>query len=283
MLQNLILLLLICVGRLNNVFGEIKQVCEFVIIIPSYNNEKYCMENLDSVCYQISTKPYQIIYINDCSSDNTGSLVDAYVKDHHLEEKVRVIHNKERLGSGIANIYHVIHNYIDDHKIVVIVDGDDWLAHNNVLTRLEDYYQDPDVWMTHSKLKYIPSEVVEGEPIPTWMYHENKVREKLEFAQMLALRTFKAALFKKVNKTDLFYMDKFMTVAWDTAFCIPMIEMCAPKSSNEKSHYVYIDEILYYYRINTPINDFRIQPRYVDEVDAYIRKLNCYSSIDQLS
>ena len=38
---------------------------EFVILITSYNNEKYAEANLASVCHQRSTKPYTIIYVND--------------------------------------------------------------------------------------------------------------------------------------------------------------------------------------------------------------------------
>ena len=34
---------------------------EFVIFIPSYNNEKYALENLASVCHQNSSKPYHVI------------------------------------------------------------------------------------------------------------------------------------------------------------------------------------------------------------------------------
>ncbi len=33
-------------------------------------------------------------------------------------------------------------------EIVVLVDGDDFLAHAEVLTRLNTIYQDPDVWLT---------------------------------------------------------------------------------------------------------------------------------------
>ena len=34
---------------------------EFVILVTSYNNEKYARRNLDSLIHQRSTFPYQII------------------------------------------------------------------------------------------------------------------------------------------------------------------------------------------------------------------------------
>lgn len=256
--------------------------CEFVIIIPSYNNEKYAEENLNSACFQKSTNPYQIYYINDCSADKTGEVVDNYVESHSLEDRVKVIHNKERLGSGIANIYNTIHNFVDDNKIVVILDGDDLFPDDQVLMTLENYYKNPDVWMTHSMLKYIPTEVIEGEKVPDSIYKKNIIREKNKWECMTALRAFRAPLFKKIKKEDLFYEGKFMTVSWDVAFCIPMIEMCASKCSLGNSHYVFIDDILYIYRIDTPINDSKLKRQLQHDVEAYIRQLAPYEPLKRL-
>ena len=56
---------------------------EFVILITSYNNEKYARRNLDSVVNQRSSKPYQILVIDDGSTDATGKIMDKYVKKHN--------------------------------------------------------------------------------------------------------------------------------------------------------------------------------------------------------
>jgi glycosyltransferase involved in cell wall biosynthesis len=254
---------------------------EFVIVIPSYNNKNYYRENLDSACFQTSTHPYQVIYIDDCSPDNTGALVEEYVNKNKLESKVKIIHNEQRLGSGIANIYHAIHAYVEDHKIVVILDGDDTFPHNRVLSTLETYYANPDVWMTHSLQKYVPNQYIEGDPVPDWIYEETSVRE-LEWVSMTALRTFRAALFKKIDRQDLFYKGQFMTVSWDIAFCLPMIEMCASACSCGYSHYVFINEVLYHYHINNPINDFRTKKQLQIEVEKYIRLLPPYKPLPNL-
>ena len=36
---------------------------EFVIFVPSYNNEKYALGNLVSVCNQKSTNPYHVVLV----------------------------------------------------------------------------------------------------------------------------------------------------------------------------------------------------------------------------
>lgn len=268
---------------------------EFVIIIPSYKNERFVERNLDSVCWQKSTNPYHIIYINDCSPDKTGTLVESYIKKHHIEDRVTLINNPQRLGSGIANIYNAIHTFVDDHKIVAILDGDDLLPHNDVLMKLESTYKNPDVWMTYSKLKFYDTDDfvlrsfgkgVAGEKIEDRIYRGAKINERIireECPWITALRTFKAALFKKIKKKDLYYEDKFMTVAWDHAFCIPMLEMCASKCSLGYSHCVFIDEILYLYRMNSGLHDHLTKSKLQTEVEAHIRQnLKPYTPLDTL-
>ena len=217
--------------------------CEFAIIIPSYNNEKYVEDNLDSVCWQASSNPYHIYYVNDCSTDSTRECVEAYIKKNKLEDKITLITNKVNIGGG-ANIYNTVHKYIADNKVVAILDGDDLFPHNNVLMTLERYYEDPEIWMTYGILRSFPDQVIWGEEIPEWILQENQIRKH---AWITALRTFKSALFKKVKEEDFYYKGAFMEVTWDLAFVLPMLEMCLPENDVGKRHSVLINEVLYLY------------------------------------
>ena len=165
---------------------------EFVIVIPSYNNEKWAEDNLRSACFQKSSRPFEVIYINDCSTDRTGEIVDEYVKKNNLESFVTIIHNNENVGQ-LANWYNTIHNYIPDHKIVVNLDGDDLLAHDEVLLTLEEYYRDPSIWLTYGSAIAHPSGkhlryMTQG--IPNRIFLDNGLRNYRFVAQHL--RTFKA-------------------------------------------------------------------------------------------
>ncbi len=255
-----------------SLFG--RQKSEFALIIPSFNNADYYVENLDSACWQESTNPYHIYYINDCSTDDTGKLVAQYIEDNKLQDKVTLINNDINIGGG-ANIYNTIHKYISDDKIVVILDGDDLFPHNNVLLTLEDYYSNPDVWLTYGILKTFPEASYMGEEIEEYIFTENLIRQK---GWCSALRSFKARLYKKIKVEDFYYKGEFMKVTWDLAFMLPMIEMC----NGTKRHCVYIDEVLYLYRVNTTLNDFRIRNDLQKEVDRYIRTLKPYNSLQEL-
>ena len=66
------------------------------IVTPVYNTEKYLRECIQSVINQ--TYPHwELILINDCSSDNSKKIVDEFVK---LDTRIISIENEVNLGSG---------------------------------------------------------------------------------------------------------------------------------------------------------------------------------------
>ena len=180
-----------------------------VIIIPSYNNEKWVDKNLESVFEQEYTN-YRVIYINDTSKDNTIVMVKDFLNkkeipfniDHEPngEEKpfFSLIDNRERQGA-LANLYHAIWS-CDDNEIIVTVDGDDWLYKPTVLKELNHVYTHKNVWITHGYLTPYPygtSNYCYCKPIPNEVVKNNTFRD---YHCSTHLRTFYAWLFKKNKK-----------------------------------------------------------------------------------
>src|ERR1700737_4705415 len=58
-----------------------------VIVIPSYNNEKWYEKNLHSVLNQHYSN-YRILYVNDNSKDGTGFLIEKYLKELNVDYRV---------------------------------------------------------------------------------------------------------------------------------------------------------------------------------------------------
>ena len=262
-----------------------------VIVIPSYNNEKWCMENLDSVLHQEYSN-YRIVYVNDNSSDNTAMMVEEQLKkfdvDYHvfdfetpssnITEVVEsfiakmhqerhfftLVNNKKRAGA-LANLYRMIHS-CDDNEIVVTVDGDDWLSNERVLKILNETYHSGEIWFTHGTLKEYPwGHVAWSEPFPRHIIEEKTFRK---FKCPSHLRTFYAWLFKKIKLEDFLYNDEFFPMAWDMAIMYPLAEMA------EERH-AFIKDVLYIYNMSNPINDNRVNAQLQNDLDAVIRsKIN---------
>ncbi|MFV0530344.1 MAG: glycosyltransferase family 2 protein [Flavobacteriales bacterium] len=100
------------------------------IIVPIYNVEKYLPKCLDSLLNQTFKGNYELILINDGSTDNSGKIVDDYKKKY--PDKIKVIHKKNE-GQGIARNIGI--DYAKG-KYLMFVDSDDWVKPN----MLEDMY-----------------------------------------------------------------------------------------------------------------------------------------------
>ncbi len=277
-----LILLALCAAINPSLWAETKAKAqpEFVILVLSYNNEKYVRDNMRWVCYQNSSRPYQVICVNDCSSDKTGELMEKYVREHSdMKAEVKIIHNTERKGMT-RNTYETIHDHISDHKIVVKCDGDDVLANNNVLMRLEKEYKKPHIWLTYGQAVRIPGGELLSKKIPEQVFFENSHR-KWGFTAV-ALRTFKAKLFKKIKKEDLMHEGRFYWMSGDEAYMFPMLEMSSPVDKNGINHTVFIPNILYFYNVVNPLNDHAVNKPLQTELAKIIRSKPSYKPIAEL-
>ena len=99
---------------------KLNMIPMFSIIIPVYNVERYLSECLESVFRQtIDKEKYEIVLVDDGSTDSSGSLCDSYKSDN-----VIVIH-KQNEGLGYARNTGVSHAR---GKYIIFLDSDDYWA-----------------------------------------------------------------------------------------------------------------------------------------------------------
>jgi glycosyltransferase involved in cell wall biosynthesis len=208
----------------------------FVVFIATYNNETWAKINLESVFCQ-TYQNYRILCIEDHSKDNTKKIIEDYIKEKRFENKITFIANKERKGK-LLNVYEGI-NSCKPNEIIVFVDGDDFLAHKNVLLHLSNIYKDPNVWVTYGQFRYYPS-FIKGfaKQIPDSIIEQNKIRNYRWVTTHL--KTFYAGLFHKIKKEDFMYNGQFFFCNEDQAYMKAMIEMAG-------KHSKFIDEVIYVY------------------------------------
>lgn len=238
----------------------------FVIVVPSYKNVRWCQKNLHSVLNQ-KYQNYRVIYTDDNSPDGTFEKVSSIVKSSGKAEKFTLIHNTTRIGA-LQNLYNMIHS-CDDDEIIITLDGDDWLANENVLTKLNNYYSNEDVWMTYGQYQNYPDERIGiAEQIPDSIIKNHSYR-KYKWCSS-HLRTFYAWLFKQIKLEDFKYENKFMFMAWDMTMMFPMLEMSG-------THSKFIPDILYTYNLENPINDHKVNVALQQKLDRYVRGMPAYA------
>ena len=245
---------------------------EFVIVVPSHNNERFCVQNLKSIAQQ--TYPHwHLFYINDASSDRTGLIVDDFIKSGGLAPRCTIVHNKKRKGS-LANICETIHK-IAPYKVIVMVDGDDRLANPAVLETLASVYADKNIWLTYGNFVSEPGGWGSCcEPVPSCISSTRTFRSyRWVFGH---LRTFYAKLFQLIKIEDFQRKGVFFPMVGDMAFMFPMAEMAS------RGHIRFIPDTLYIYNVANPINDHKVNPSQLQNLDKQIRHMHPYQALDKL-
>lgn len=240
-----------------------------VILIPSYNNRQWYKHNLVSLCAQ-DYHDFRAIYVDDCSADGTGDLVEKFIADNNLAHRIHLIRNPVRIGA-MHNLYNTIHR-CDDDEIVIILDGDDWFAHNGVLKKIDAIYSDPNCWMTYGRYVSWPDNMPgHSRQIPSHIIDTNNFREYEWCASHL--RSFYAWLFKLIKEQDLISpCGNFYRMAWDQAMMFPMLEMSGHRAK-------FISDVLYIYNAANPINDSRVNRELQRTLERVIRLQKRYDRL----
>ena len=71
------------------------------IIIPAYNSEKYIKKCLDSILEQ-TYKNYEIIIVNDGSTDNTSKIIDEYKNEYEFIKVINISNHGQGYARNIA-------------------------------------------------------------------------------------------------------------------------------------------------------------------------------------
>ena len=91
------------------------------IITPLYNGERFIAETIESVLSQ-TYKNWELIIINDCSTDNSLDIVNKYA---YKDTRIKVI-NLKRNG-GPVNAWNVAFDYIEGRYLSFLDSDDIWI------------------------------------------------------------------------------------------------------------------------------------------------------------
>lgn len=124
------------------------------ILMLTYNQEKYIGQALESILSQQVDFPYQIVIGEDCSTDRTREICQAFQKNY--PDKINLLERRENLGMA-GNFFSTLKEC--NGQYLAILEGDDfWInplklqkqsdfldANNDfalVFTRTEAFFQD---------------------------------------------------------------------------------------------------------------------------------------------
>lgn len=234
----------------------------YTFVCCGYNCSQWVSHSLSSMLSQEYSN-FKIICIDANSDDGTYEILKTY--QNNFSDKIIVHQNKERkyqventkLGISLS----------DPNSVIVTVDLDDWLPNKNVLTTLNSFYSNPEIWLTYGTYCHHPYQDV------SHLYYEYPEDVKIngsfkQYPRWLAshLRTFRAKLFLSIPE-DILKNDsnEYFDMAGDCAFMYPMLEMARERSR-------YISSILYVYNRTNSLSEDRINIKKQELLAAQIKE-----------
>jgi len=185
------------------------------IIIPVFNTEKFLTKCIDSCLKQdINKHDYEIIIINDGSTDNSLEIINNYFKNN---DNVYVFsQSNKKQGSARNNgLSRATGEYI------WFIDSDDWI-NENVLKEIIDYANEkkPDI-LRFDAINHLPNQSTQqrsSKHIPGKIYNGNNVFLENKFSICVPFHLFKKS-FLIENKfqfiENIFFEDnEFMVKAF---------------------------------------------------------------------
>lgn len=193
------------------------------IIVPVYNVEQYLKQCLDILTNQEKNKyDYEIVCVNDGSTDNSLELLKYYEKEYRAILKVINIAN-----GGVSNARNIgIKNSTGEY--ITFVDADDWTDLNFVNFLMKE--SEKDVFAIFDSCYVFKNIFCE---------HKEFIKDTVFNAEnSVCGKTFKRKLLVKYNIT--FPID--ITMGEDLAFTFSYI--CCIEN------YKHVEKTIYYYRQN---------------------------------
>ncbi len=217
---------------------------KFSILVPVYNVEKYLEQCVDSLLNQTYKGEYEIILVDDGSTDSSGTICDRYAENN--PDKIKVVHKKNEglVSARQTGIEIVLGEYS------LFVDSDDFVETNLIETVnvCIDRNDNPDM-VIYSFRYYSNGKTTERK---STLASEEKLftkDNKKGLYEALISTTFITSLWTKAIKTEILkkdptdysqYYDKNMAEDWFRS--IHLI------TSAQKI--IYINIPLYNYRTN---------------------------------
>lgn len=242
----------------------------FEIIVPVYNSELWIENNINSCLNQNYPKQFFNIHVSDANSTD-GTIQ----KIKNITSNNFKLYEHSRRLFPLENTKFLVNN-CKANSICVLVDGDDWLSDTNVLQRLNQEYNDNNLWMTCGAYAHYPGFVPAPKMVP---YTEEEIKNKLyKFTNKWPshLRTFKKELFLKIKEEDFKNNDgEYYHVSGDVLYTYAMLEMAGEK-------FKYLSYINYIYNKTNPISDDKLIPEEQVKIAEEIKKKINYSKLEIL-
>lgn len=171
---------------------------KIIIIIPTYNEEKYIGHTLQSLVEQ-TLLPQEIIVVNDSSTDKTEEIVHQFAKNYHFISLINnVAEQTHQPGSKVIQAFYEGYKNINkDYDLICKFDADLFFPKDYLKKIATTFLQNPKVGMAGGFCTIKKNDVWELENLT----NQDHIRG--------ALKTYRKACFEEIGGLK-------KSMGWDT-------------------------------------------------------------------
>ncbi len=177
------------------------------VVMPAYNVEKYISKAIDSVIAQSYTD-WELIIVDDCSTDNTVSIIESYVEKY---SNIRLI--KREINSGGCRLPRFDGILAAKGEFVCPIDSDDFIG-GDYLQKciLRQKETQADIVLGRMVFCDEQGSLLKNRSIPIVNYNMNIVLSGYEICKK-TIGAWEIAMAGLLGRTDLYkkYIRKFYT------------------------------------------------------------------------
>lgn len=202
----------------------------FSVLIANYNNGKYLMDAVESVCNQTYAN-WEIILVDDGSTDNSHELYKELEKD----ERIHIFLNDQNRGCGYTKNRCVVESNGD---WCAFLDPDDMIREDALAIMADSIDANPQYGAFHSHM-YVCDEYMNVVYDNTYAYGSKEWNQFIHYQKGIPLFSFRKGVYLSTPGIHL-----SLTQSVDIDLYYKLAEVTTA---------YYINQPLYYYR-NNPIS-----------------------------
>jgi glycosyltransferase involved in cell wall biosynthesis len=266
------------------------------ICMLTYKHENYIRQSIESILNQVTNYNIELIISNDCSPDNTDSIIKEIIKTHPRNNIIQYYRHEKNIGMH-KNLDFILKK--TKGVYIAFCEGDDyWTDRYKINKQITIFNQNPNVGLVHHDSNYLyekSNKIVKDihKKYKIKVSNGNVIHELLDHNNIFTLTVmFKSELLKYYfeieNSTNFLMADYPMWLSFSvhTNFhYIPesmatyrILENSASHFSNYKKEIEFLDSyinIKYFF-----IEKYGLKKYNIDEIENYynFKKINIFSN-----